>query len=1109
MESEPHQLNGLEHSKYWGFISYSHKDVAHARWLHRHIEKYRVPRRLIGRNTASGQIPKRLIPVFRDEDELAAAGSLPQQIRDALHSSRNLIVVCSPTAARSRWVEEEVRFYKSLGRADRVLCLVVDGTPNVSDGSEPKGDECFPAAVRYEVGDDGILTDRIADPLAADVRKSKGGAEPAKLRLLAGMIGVSFDELRQRERQRRVQRYALNVSLAAAIVCALAGTWYFQESRRAEERIREAILSYTNLGQRELAEGHLQRAAPVLAAAYQLGGTETRLRLLQAWSMETMRMRAAPLLSGNARAPTLVLDTRGERLIAVGTAVPKLWNATTGQLISQLTGHDGRVNAAAFTADGRQVITAGDDHTLRFWDADSGKLLESHSSHDTVLTHLAMSANGDWIVTHGADDTNLLWRVKDRRGTRLTGADYQMRPPGQFDRDGRRFAAISKEGQSLLVWDVERPTAPIAVRLELPIESFTFTPTGESLVIGDTTGVVRAFRSDNGAAVEQTTHPAFNADTGAPVHLSFLDDQRLLLIGRRGVVQIWDFAQARKLHEYSTGLDQVDVLNVRDANLVLASHGAEPRASVWQLGDGNNLAIDLDGVALTSAAIDPRRGKLFTAGGGELAVWNLSQRPANHVLQTRGERVNGLDISPDGKWVVTGDSGGALLIWNAQTGTAVNELPRQDSEVSSARFFANGQRLLTVGEKSFRIWDAGDYRIIKHLPPELQISPVEPSPAYPPTVALALQNQIILWAEGSDAVGLKAGFDHLAVMAFSRDGRKLAAGHEDGLIEIWDVPHPVPIASTWSFSGAVRSLEFSPDGQYLAAAGVDPYAVIISVRDFAKVTRIVGHVGPIAMVRFSPDGRHLATAGSDKTAKIWDVQSGSLISSLEAHSSGVDHLAFSPDGAILATGGADSYVHVWDTQTGRLIRSLHHAGAIVSLKFSPDGKALVVGVNGGGSAQIWDLQPERRSPTSIAEQVARGSPWHFVNDALVRGGGVGADTARSAPDGAAGAEAPEKIVTSFIHALEQGSPEQLRLLLSDDQNAGTVITSLRTDSGRSLRSYYNDFFAQARIENTMLRRDGLGARTDLRAKTGDIAVWTIFERQQWKILNIGARRHED
>src|ERR1044072_4729521 len=113
--------------KYWAFISYSHADEEWAKWLHKSLETYRVPRKMVGRKTAYGEIPRRLMPIFRDRDELPGASDLGGKLTEALTRSRNLIVICSPKSAVSKWVNEEIKTYKSLGSDARVLCLVGDG----------------------------------------------------------------------------------------------------------------------------------------------------------------------------------------------------------------------------------------------------------------------------------------------------------------------------------------------------------------------------------------------------------------------------------------------------------------------------------------------------------------------------------------------------------------------------------------------------------------------------------------------------------------------------------------------------------------------------------------------------------------------------------------------------------------------------------------------------------------------------------------------------------------------------------------------------------------------------------------------------------------------
>jgi tetratricopeptide (TPR) repeat protein len=206
-----------ESPRYFAFISYSHQDESWAQWLHKTLETWRVPKRLVGQSTDAGVIPPRLLPIFRDRDELASATDLGRTVNAALAQSKNLIVICSPASAKSRWVNEEVLAFKRLGHAERIFCLIVGGEPNASDLAGREAEECFAPALRFQIGADGQPTSQRTEPIAADAREGKDGKGNAKLKLCAGMLGVGFDALKQRELQRRNRRLAI-LSTAAVLV---------------------------------------------------------------------------------------------------------------------------------------------------------------------------------------------------------------------------------------------------------------------------------------------------------------------------------------------------------------------------------------------------------------------------------------------------------------------------------------------------------------------------------------------------------------------------------------------------------------------------------------------------------------------------------------------------------------------------------------------------------------------------------------------------------------------------------------------------------------------------------------------------------------------------
>lgn len=221
-------------TRYRAFISYSHRDQAFARALHRQLETYRVPSRLVGRETALGSVPRRLTPIFRDREDLAATGDLTASVRDALANSGTLIVVCSPDAVASRWVNEEIRAYRQLNPGGTILAAVLAGDPDADPEAEPQL-ACFPAAL-LEPGADGVAS----EPVAADMRREADGRRMALLKLVAGLIGVSLDQLIQRDLQRRQRRVTAITGASVLLSAIMAALTLLALSARSEAERRKA-----------------------------------------------------------------------------------------------------------------------------------------------------------------------------------------------------------------------------------------------------------------------------------------------------------------------------------------------------------------------------------------------------------------------------------------------------------------------------------------------------------------------------------------------------------------------------------------------------------------------------------------------------------------------------------------------------------------------------------------------------------------------------------------------------------------------------------------------------------------------------------------------------
>jgi hypothetical protein len=204
----------------------AHHDKRVARLLKEALARRRVPR---SKRRLAGKGSGRLDDIMLDEDELEAGADLSDLLRQRLDQSRCLIVICSPFAVASDYVDREIAYFKSIGRADRILCVIASGVPNASDSGRAAL-ECFPAALRLEVDPDARITERpipVPDrPLAAALgQESKAEQLQVVNQISAALMGMTLSELHNRQRRGTLIRIVASVLLLLAAGGAALGYW--------------------------------------------------------------------------------------------------------------------------------------------------------------------------------------------------------------------------------------------------------------------------------------------------------------------------------------------------------------------------------------------------------------------------------------------------------------------------------------------------------------------------------------------------------------------------------------------------------------------------------------------------------------------------------------------------------------------------------------------------------------------------------------------------------------------------------------------------------------------------------------------------------------------
>ncbi|WUV62298.1 WD40 repeat domain-containing protein [Streptomyces sp. NBC_01478] len=562
--------------------------------------------------------------------------------------------------------------------------------------------------------------------------------------------------------------------------------------RNAHRPVRLAVLSQPW----RMLSVSFGRGGRVLATA-----SERSVRL---WDVTDPRAPAAlSSLPESAAGPLWLVFRPGGDTIAVGhtDGVTRLWNVRDPRhprWLATLPGHTGAVTSAAFSPDGHTLATTGDT-TARLWDVTDPaepRRLDVLRGHTDIVTSVAFSPDGRSLATGSWDHTARIWHLGD--------GGSQARPPTvlpghtaivwsvAFGPDGRTLVSV---GGSTLFWDLTEPDRPRRV----------------GAVPG---GAYQAVFSPDGRVLA-------NADRLLDLSLATHDD----------VVTSVAFAPGGRL---------------------LASASWDGTARLWQVTGGRALwpLAVLRGHTrfVRSVAFSPDGRTLVTASEDTtVRVWDVTdpRRPRlRSVLPCDAGEVAGAGFAPGGRLLVVWAQHGAGL-WDLSDPGRPRPLSRiaeGGPDVTMASFRPDGRTLVTstgnVG--TLRFWDIGDPRSPRELPSPLRSLPL------------------------TDGV-------------FSPDDRRLAAVHRPDravwLIDLGDLGSPPKVTRLRPSGSWLYALAFSPDGRRLAAGAADGKALLWDVRDTTTTAPAVltGHANPVPAVAFGPQGDTLATGGNDFTIRLWDT----------------------------------------------------------------------------------------------------------------------------------------------------------------------------------------------------------------------------------------------
>jgi WD40 repeat protein len=674
-----------------------------------------------------------------------------------------------------------------------------------------------------------------------------------------------------------------------------------RQNALAEGSRRRAVALHVTNGERLLEDGDLLRALPWFAEALKLDRGDQQHE-------EMHRFRLASIMR---HCPKLV----------------------------QLWFHGFKVHHAEWSHDGRRVVTACEDGTIRIWDALSGELVSS-MKHDQAVYRATFSPDGDWVVTASKDQTARIWQAANSTHLRaLPHNDAVTR--AMFGPDGRYVLTASgldpREG-------------------------------------GKGNGDARIWDASTGRLLRTLKHGQVILDAAYSP-----DGLRVVTAGDDGTARIWDVTTGKE-HALFRHRDLVAHASFsRDGRYVVTASN-DWTARVWDTSTGKPVTPPLPhGGEMTHAAFSPDSRQVVTAGDMVARVWDVATGRLLATLK-HGSYLQQACFNPDGHRILTAGDDGAAQLWNMATGERAFTPLLHGSQVTHAAFNTDGHRLLTTSaDGTVRVWDTATAgcptTMLKHLALGSNAVQRVSFDSSGGRVATASSDGTARVWDAETGEPLTPPLGHAAGLtdvSFSTDGRYVLTASRDGTAQVWDAVSGQPAGPTARHTASVWHARFSSHGDRLVTASADGTAQVWD-RAIGK-NLILQHGDSVLDAALSPDGLRIVTTGGKLAAgdtgqlnkgqaRIWDATSGRSLFARE-HTGDVRNAEFSPDNRRLLTACANGTAQLLDAASGELVLPLRHTNSINQASFSPDGHNIVT-ASADGTAQLWNATTGERSTAPL------------------------------------------------------------------------------------------------------------------------------------------------
>jgi WD40 repeat protein len=634
-----------------------------------------------------------------------------------------------------------------------------------------------------------------------------------------------------------------------------------------------------------------------------------------------------------------------------------------------LRGHEGPVDALAFSPDDTRLVSASWDGTVRWWDLATGKSVAVLPGRESGPVRFSL--DGKHLAFPSTDGTVRLYKVATRRaGVVLRGPAPAHEWLG-FNPDGSRLVTRAQGGTGQL-WDATTGAhlAALRPRAEGLVQVvFAFSPDGKLLAGGAEDGTLYVWDAASGA-----TRAAWQAHSTKVDALAFSPDGTRLVSGAfypDHTLRLWNVATGRPMATLTGHKNLANSLAFSPDGSRILSASWDQTARLWDAATGKEIATLQGHVGrVVQAAFGPRGAQVVTASDDQtLRLWDGRTGELVAVLGGHQGAIVAVAFSPDGTRIASASADKTIRLWDVELAERNGVFHNHGAYVYDVAFSPDSARVASAAwDGTVRVCDATTGRQIGLFKHDHKIvTSVAFSPDGKLLVSVVRDNRVYLW----DLATGKARFVWQASTlpfadgraAFNGTGSLVAAAGGASSVHLWDVSSGKAVAVLGAGQGSSRDVAFRRDGAQVLSAERDGTVRLWDVATGAPQGVLRGHTDEVCSAVYSPDGRLVASASNDKTVRLWDAQTELGLAVLP-HAGDVFSVAFSPDGTRLASACRDNTIRLWDVATREEVADLRgHTDYVHAVAFSPDGTRLA-SASGDFTVRIWDTLPAGERATA-------------------------------------------------------------------------------------------------------------------------------------------------